>query len=225
MQKIKQIIKSEKNKFASHELFNNMKNEDFPVEKRLLFLPSIAPFAMMFSDLNKYILPYSSPKDKYEEAINAHAAEDASHWPMFINDIQVLNLNSKQRFNSTLQYLWSDEIRESRKVCYELIPLFRKDSATLRYITIESLEATGRVFFETLYVITKNFHLPIQYCGEVHLALESGYTMGAQEDVFDDVEITDEIKEEALLIIDKIFDIFTKWMDEIDRNLNVILSN
>ncbi|KAF2072029.1 hypothetical protein CYY_006663 [Polysphondylium violaceum] len=224
MEGIKQIIKLEKKKIATREFFiSTLKSEDIPVEKRLHFLPSMAYFAMAFSDLNKHVLSYPCPKDKYEEAINAHSAEDSTHWPMFINDLKVLNLNTNQDLTTTLIYLWSDEVSENRKLSYTLIPFFKNQHAVLRYIAIESVEAVGNVLFKNLRNITFKLDLPIQYCNDIHLSLETGHSMATKEDVFDDVEITDEIKEFATSMIESIFEAFTLWIDELDRNLKKLI--
>ncbi|MCL5768821.1 hypothetical protein [Acinetobacter sp. ANC5681] len=72
MKTIKTAIGIKRYQFSHHHFFKILKNQEIPIQQRLKFLPNLAHFIMSFADLNKYVLPFNFPQNKYEEVINVH---------------------------------------------------------------------------------------------------------------------------------------------------------
>lgn len=219
MQTIKSTIQHKKIQFSNHHFFHILKNENLTIDQRLKFLPDLAHFIMSFSDLNKYVLPYANPKNKYEEAINLHCKEDANHWPWYLYDLKKLNLDQSQLLSDTLKYLWGDKMPPSRKLSYELVSLTSNQCPFIRYVAIEVMEATGNVVFNVLNEITKEASLNLKFCSEIHLAHETGHTIGVGTDVFDDYPTSTDTKLKSIIVIEKSFNAFAKFMDQLENKL------
>ena len=196
-----------------------MKNQEIPIQQRLKFLPNLAHFIMSFADLNKYVLPFNFPQNEYEEASNVHCKEDANHWPWYLHDLKTLELNNKQELTNTLRFIWCDDISPSRKLSYELIGLVSNQTALKRYVAIEVMESTGNVVFNVLNEITKTTDLELKFCSETHLRQETGHTVGDEENVFENMPITREMNETALIVVEKSFNAFNQFMDQLELNL------
>ncbi|VEI18974.1 Uncharacterised protein [Serratia plymuthica] len=166
--KISAMIENKKELFSNHEFFSYVRNTSLPLEERLSFLPHMSYFIMSFGDINKYVLPFPTPKDTLEEAINTHAKEDSTHWPWFLADLQRLHMDKNSPLTHTLQYLWSEEMSASRKLVYDLMELIAGKDAKFRLVVIEVMETTGNAVFTALSEITANSDLKLEFCGPLH---------------------------------------------------------
>lgn len=171
---------------------------------------------MSFGDFNKFIIPIENPKNDLEMAINIHAAEDATHWPWYINDLRTLNQNQSQPITETLEWLWSTEMEGNRKLMYGLIEMMTQQPAKIRLAIIEAIEATGRVAFTYFNKITKHSAIQLDYCGNLHLSHESGHTMGSEAELIDTIDYNEEEYLLSLEVIDKTFILFNNLLDDIN---------
>lgn len=81
------------------------------------------------------------------------------------------------------------------------------------------MEATGNVVFNVLNEITKETRLNLKFCSEIHLAHETGHTIGVGTDVFDDYPTSTDTKLKSIIVIEKSFDAFAKFMDQLENKL------
>lgn len=220
MQNLSTLINEKKNIFGKHPFFNYLKESSVPLNKRLSFLPYISHFVMTFSDINKYVLPFKTPMNELELAVNTHAKEDSNHWPWFINDLTETGNDKKMFLSDSLKKLWSEDMHRSRMLSYSLIQLVVNQPAQLRLVAIEVMEATGNKTFEALTAITADSDVKLQYCGGLHLSHESGHTIGSQDELIDTLDLTNEELKQANNIIDFGFDSFTSFFDELLANVS-----
>jgi len=94
----------------------------------------LAHFIMIFDDINKYVIPFNSPKDQYEKIINIHTKEDAHHWPWYIHDLKALGFDQNQRITQTLEFLLAEKLAPSRELGYKSISLLSNQPAIIKYI-------------------------------------------------------------------------------------------
>ena len=107
----------------------------------------------------------------------------------------------------------------SRKLSYELVSLTSNQCPFIRYVAIEVMEATGNVVFNVLNEITKETHLNLKFCSEIHLSHETGHTIGVGTDVFDDYPTSTYTKLKSIIVIEKSFNAFAKLMDQLENKL------
>lgn len=107
----------------------------------------------------------------------------------------------------------------SSKLSYELIGLVSNQTALIRYVAIEVMESTGNVVFNILNEITKTTDLELKFCSETHLRQETGHTVGDEENVFENMPITREMNKTALIVVEKSFNAFNQFMDQLELNL------
>lgn len=219
MNKISQAIEIQKNEFSKHEFFCHLRNTALTLEDRLSFLPNMSHFIMSFGDINKYVLPFASPKNELEKSINKHALEDSNHWPWYLTDLQQLNMNKNSEFTETLQYLWSEELSASRRLTYELIELIAGKDAKSRLVMIEVMEATGNVMFTTLNEITSGSSLTLEFCGSLHASHESGHTMGADDDIINRLIFTEDECPHFISLVNVGFKAFVRFIDQLYNSI------
>jgi hypothetical protein len=215
MNKVSLAIEIQKDAFSKHKFFTHIRNATLPLEERLSFLPGMSHFIMSFGDINKYVLPFASPKNELEEAINKHAKEDSNHWPWYITDLQQLDMNKSRPFTETLQYLWSEELSASRKLTYDLIKLIAGKDAKSRLVIIEVMEATGNIMFTTLNEITSGTSLKLEFCGSLHASHESGHTMGADDEIINRLIFTEDECQYFTSLINDVFKAFVRFIDQL----------
>lgn len=218
MNKVSSLVADGKRAFISHPFFSYLNNESVSIEHRLRFLPNIAHFVMSFSDINKYILPFSQPQNALEEAVNTHAKEDAEHWPWFLTDLRNTGANEAKDFTEHLAFLWSDKLKNSRKLTYKLIQYLTDQPAKMRLVVIEVMEATGNATFDTLARITLNTTLSLEYCGNIHLSHETGHSIGSDDELIDTIAFSDKENKEARELIHNCFTAFEEFFDELLQN-------
>lgn len=220
MQKLSILIDEKKDAFGNHPFFYYLKDSSVPLNERLSFLPYISHFVMTFSDINKYVLPFETPMNGLELAVNTHAKEDSNHWPWFINDLTETGNDKNMLLSDLLKKLWSEKLHRSRMLSYSLIQLVVNQPAQLRLVAIEVMEATGNKTFEVLTAITADSDVKLKYCGSLHLSHESGHTIGSQDELIDTLVLTNEELEQANNIINSGFDSFTSFFDELLVNVS-----
>lgn len=217
MKKLSIFIQKKKNEYAQHPFFLKPIDPQRPIAESLEFLPKIAFFIMSFGDLNKFILPFTFPQNTLEVAVNTHALEDENHWPWYLSDLCTLKMNKPQPITDTLAWLWSPQMEANRKLTYQLIEMLSNQPAKIRLVIIESIEATGRVFFTYLNKIAQHSPNALVYCGDLHLSRESGHTMGSEVELIDTIPFSHQEYTICLGLIERIFDIFNEFIDEISE--------
>lgn len=218
MQEVIEFIKSKKEVFSQHPFFQILSDNRLSLPYKLKFMPYMAHFIMSFGDINKYVLPFKTPKDKFEVAINIHAKEDEKHWIWYLEDLKSLNFDKNLKFTIFLEYLWGNDLSASRELTYKLVSLIYGQPAIKRYIVIEVMEATGNVTFVQLEKMTTQSGLKLNFIGELHLSHETGHAMLEEANVFENIELNERDRAEFKNIINECFDAFYKFMDQLYLN-------
>jgi len=201
--------------FKQSRLIKYMADESVPASKRLNWLPYFTYFANSFSDINNYILPYKEPANEFEEQINSHAATDAEHNSLINKDMR--NLQDKLKnftFADCLEFLWNDNIKNSRLVAYEIANLAQMATNPLvRYCLIRVIEELGNTFFLVSHNCTAG-SIESNYFGDVHLGYEPGSLHGCDPKIFESETLTAEEAETARYVMQKCYDLFFDMIEE-----------
>lgn len=181
-------LKVEEAKMMNHPFVVDENETNKLLASKFNWAPSFAHLAMVFSDLNNVILPYATPKDKYEEELNKHYEEDGSHWKMYFQDLKVLGWDTVQPASITLAEAWHPKNAFVRTYAYSTLQrVFEAgDSAFMKYFVLEAFETTVAVFFK---VSVKNANAytartgnRLRYFGPKHKQSEDSHSR--DEDMF-----------------------------------------
>ncbi|WP_434777487.1 hypothetical protein [Neisseria sp. Ec49-e6-T10] len=216
MNEIMQYIHNQKKQFSHLSFFQQLKNPSISPKNKLCFLPTMSHFIMSFADLNKYVLKFPAPKNEFEQAVNIHAAEDENHWQWFIHDLETLKLDQTSTLADHLVSIWSPDSAAVRQLTYTLIGLIAHTTAQQRLVMIEVMEATGNVMFQALAPIALEIKqqeaIDLKFCGQTHLAHETGHTMGSEEKLFDTIHFDEQTRKNLKEDIDQGFEAFTQFI-------------
>jgi hypothetical protein len=201
---------------AEHPLFEWMRSEHVPVERRLDFAPMMALFVMQFRDANMWVLRFSEARNEFEWVINSGTIEDQTHSRMFLVDWRALGLDQRLgwRASDTLWWLFlSDENEVMRRCGMRFISFSVADGGDplVRFGHSEAGEATGHVFLSASAriagEISERTGADLPYFGPHHLALESGHVANT-EGVFERQLLTSEQLSSATQLCGEMFDTF-----------------
>lgn len=221
MEEIIAFINSRKQEFIKLPLFEMMRDEKLQPEQKLSFVPCMAHFIMSFGDINTYILRDLDTTDPIQNIVNQYSLEDDKHWPWYITDIEQLGLDTNLSFTQSLRFLWSDQTKVTRQLAYYISAFTLQVSSFIKLVVIKVLEATGDVFFSITKKITskleKTTNKEYLYFGNHHLNAENEHTMTAPEaeNYLSQIKLTEAQHQEALCIVEKMFNIFSEWTYEL----------
>jgi hypothetical protein len=184
-------IREQAQRFEQHPLLTTWLADGRPSPKRALayMTPLMIEFVMGFPDFNKYYLKYPNPKTMFEEVINAHTREDATHSKLFVSDWCDLGVNSLlgwgcSDYMRSVMSPYDQAMKQQGLQLYRLA--FENPHPFARFALMETVETAGKHFFsrtagiaQQLSSLTGGLY---EYFGPHHLALESGHL--ANEDVF-----------------------------------------
>jgi hypothetical protein len=182
---------------------------------------------MIFGELNQSFLRNEEfTCDKLEnkqvqQLINHHSYEDQYHWIWFLEDLEKMGLNPLVNFTDVLRFLWSTETQSARNIAYELIVSTFNEDPILKAIVLESVEATGNVAFSVFGKLGKELEEITQqnyrYFSYSHLTVETGHLIAEMdnlEEFLETISLTPNQKIQAYKLVDKVFDGFTKFMNQ-----------
>ncbi|MFB6456896.1 hypothetical protein ACE38W_16615 [Chitinophaga sp. Hz27] len=222
MNNVTLLIENLKEEYTEHPFFLALKDPNRTITEKLSFLPEMAYFIMSFGDLNKYILPYANPIDDLQEAVTIHAKEDEAHWPWYLMDLEELGFNKEVKLTTFLKDVWSEKYASSRRLLYELIELTTGQSAAVKLAVIEMIEATGSVFFTSVYALLERerpeYTTKLLYLGDHHLSRETGHTMGSDDFLLENLSFNADEFAVAEERIRKTYAAFRRFMDQYVAN-------
>jgi hypothetical protein len=232
MKSVLDFIEEQKQEFSQLPFFRFMQDENIDPRERLSFSPWIAPISMNFGDLNKYVLRQEPATDKIQEFINVHTYEDDHHWLWFLEDLEKLGFNPVLKYTDTLRFLWSEQTEKSRLICNKLGLLFKSQSdSVLRLVITKAIEATGHVFLYLTSEVSKQLQ-PItkvnyRYFGPSHFAVETEHPVEAEQfEIFiDSLELSEETRQQAFILVEQVFELFTEMVQELMENITSSSSN
>ena len=221
MKELLALIEQKKQEFAQLPLFDFMQDKSIDPRQRLAFAPCMAPFVMSFGELNKYVFREEPTSDPIQAIINRHTYEDDHHWVWFLGDIRKLGLDQLMNFTDALRFLWREETKYARRLAYQLYRYSVQADPIQKLIIIEATEATANVFLlastkvaQELQAITQKKYL---YFGESQLAVDTGHITDSQDSMqfIKDLQLTEETQKETFELVDKVFEIFTEFTNEL----------
>lgn len=224
MKEVLALIQKKKQEFAQLPLFEFLRDKSIDPRERVAWAPCMAPFAMMFKDLNAYALREEPASNPIQEMINKHAYEDGRHWRWYLEDIEKLGFDHSLRFSDALKFLWGEETQKTRQLCYNLFALcvFQTDPI-LKLAVIESIEVTGTVALSLFAELGDELQQVTQqrcrYFSGYHLGVETGHVQGGlsyedTEKFLESIQLTEEQKAKAFEAVEMVFDSFSKAVNE-----------
>lgn len=221
MKTIVTFIEEQKQEFATLPLFVFMQDTNINPRQRLIFAPCMAYFIMSFGDINKYILRSEGSTDKIQDMVNRYTYEDENHWPWFLKDIEILGFDPKWNFTQALRFIWGEQTKISRQLAYQIAGYTLQADSAIKALVIQVLEATADVFFRVsnqialeLQAITNKEYL---FFGETHVCEEIGHVISTAngKDFLTEIELTDSQRQQAIEVVEKVFQVFREWTYEL----------
>lgn len=227
MKEVLELIEHKKQQFAKLPFFEYLLDESIDPRQRLVWVPYIAPFVMIFGELNQYFLRNETfvgeklENKQVQELINHHSYEDQYHWIWFLEDLEKMGFNPLVNFTDVLRFLWSKETQAARNIAYELIVSVFNEDCILKAIVLESVEATGNVAFSVFGKLGKELEEITQqnyrYFSYSHLKVETGHLIAEMDNLHELLEtiyLTQNQKKQAYKLVDKVFDNFTTLLNQ-----------
>jgi hypothetical protein len=185
MQEVLSLIEKKKHELEQLPLLKFMANDEIEPLQRLAWVPCLAPFAMNFGDLNKYVLRQELTTNKIQQIINIHTYEDDHHWIWFLEDIKKLGLDHSIPFSDSLRFMWSNETHKTRLMFYKIGLLYTLNTEPILRLCISlAIEATGHVILyrtaQIAKMLTEHSKLKYRYFGYSHFDVETGHPMGTE---------------------------------------------
>lgn len=210
---------------AEHPLFSEWLGDEArnPREK-LLFAPMAIDYVMGFRDFCAYYVAYPAPKNALEEALTIHAAEDACHSALFLEDWAALGIDAHFNFTPERLFAWMNgpETAPARAADYALTKLAAENpDPRFRFAIIEAMEVAGQVFFRRTVPVVDALvaagllasENALRYFGRHHLDREDGHLQHADETIFFRETFTDAERAHAEGLVDAVFAIFATHFD------------
>lgn len=214
MKEVLKLIEQKKLAYFELPFFQFLQDKSIDPLQRLSFAPCVAPFSMGFAELNKSVFREDPTDNPIQEIINRHTKEDDHHWLWYFEDLRQLELDQSMKFTDSLKFLWSEETKVSRKLVYELYKYTYKAPPIEKLVVIEVIEATGNVassfFAQVSHEVKVAYGKECLYFGDVHLAVETGRTVGNKrvEKFIDDIQLDDETRMRAFELVEIIYELF-----------------
>ncbi len=182
---------------ASHPFILWLQDESIPVKDRLAaWLPHLSVFAFGFKDLNNILLPYPESEaalDSRKQMINDHCAQDGTHWHWYLEDLNLLNLNSQLKFTEGLHYLWDEDRKLDRLFMYKVCALLEEaKDPLLRYCIIAPFEFFAHLLFDITAQLAREYKaesgIDLTYLGDKHSIVEPGGLVDNQHEITDETD-------------------------------------
>jgi hypothetical protein len=222
MQRILDHIEMKKNELARSSFLSFIEDSTLEPRERFAFVPCLAPFAMAFMDLNKYVLRDDASTDPVQQMINIHSQEEDEHWRMYVKDLRTLNMNTTMDLASVLKMLWGNHCKQTRMLAYELSSLVTQHpDPRIRFLIIEAVEGTADVAFDAFCKAANDFEAQtgkrLHYFGKTHDMMEANHTITSDhvEEMMKQIQLTRAEEEAALAAVDQVYKLFHGMFDEL----------
>lgn len=220
MQEIITFIQIKKQLFAELPLFEFLANKNIHPKQRLIFAPILDPLAVGLSDLNKYVLRESSSNNKVQELINKYTYKENYYWHEYLEYLDELGFNQSMSYGD-FRLLWGEETKKTRSLCSVLERYAFQADPFQKLVLAEVLEATATFFFETVLKVARELQEIVKkeyvYLGGTYLGLENHHILNTPEmlQVIAHIQLTDWEREQAFVLAEKVFELFTEAMNEL----------
>ncbi|RYE83190.1 MAG: hypothetical protein EOO75_19645, partial [Myxococcales bacterium] len=151
MKDVYRHLRQRARQLEQHPLFTEWLDDPArPAERKLIFAPMMIDFTMGFRDFNRYFVTTGEGGDALAQALDVHAAEDATHSSLFLEDWVTLGLDERLGWSPSDVFWWmtSDHTQAARRADFELTRLvWQNPDPRLRFALVETMEIAGQVFF------------------------------------------------------------------------------
>ncbi|WP_405991742.1 hypothetical protein [Streptomyces sp. NBC_00986] len=216
MQKVIDYIEERRASYEGHEFFTGLlADESLPGEKRLAWGPSVIPFIMGYSDLNKYVFRKSAEdaeRDQLQSLLNAHTYEEDFHWQWMLTDLEKLGADRELPLSDATRVLWSGDFQHSRRLVLELAALAADAPTYAVFAMVESIEAVSITIFTHCRGIALRDGRECEFFGTKHYLAEASHSIKSPEVEETSLPSLDEAqREESRRMVDRTFALFDDW--------------
>ena len=218
MKRVLTYIQKKNSVFARHALFKFLKDETIVAKQRLVFAPYMAHFVFSFMDINRFILRDLHSHDELQHLVNIHTDEDSHHWPWYLNDLKILQMDKLGTFTEWLYLIWSDHGIHSRMLTYDIVGLAKQASPTGKVVLVEVIEKTGNVFLTHTAAVCRQLseHQDYLYFGQHHLDCETGHHIGTTdvEKILESIDLSADELETGMRLVDATYSLYERFLTE-----------
>ena len=218
MKTIQAYIDSKQQEFMNHPFFEVLGQLD-TIEEISYFVPELTFWAMTFQDILR--LNEERVTDPYlKKVARHHRLEDAGHEKWFIHDKKYLSkLSTDKSCNKdNVSWLYSKETQLTRDAAYAIMSeIYKANDEVLNIVLLLTIESSGHVFFEKVVKQVKKTgeDKNLKYFSSSHLEVEMAHALFEEEmerNLFARA-IQVETRREALKMVDRCYDAFSKMFD------------
>jgi hypothetical protein len=220
MKRVYEYIGDRTTAFARQALFSFLRDESIDASRRLAFVPCMTHFVMTFADLYNLVLPRDPPRDRYDELVNTHLSEDATHWKWFLADLANAGLDPHLRYTDALRFIWSDATTQSRLLSYRICQLSGAATSLETLVMVSCIEATGKVALQALATAGSAFERALGrklvYFGPHHVETESTHAveMPAVRSSIEQIRLSDPDSRAMCVLAGKTFALFESAVEQ-----------
>ncbi|UXX94091.1 hypothetical protein N7U49_22120 [Streptomyces sp. AD2-2] len=216
MQEVIDYIEEHRKSYEGHEFFSGLlADESLPGEKRLAWGPSVIPFIMGYSDLNKYVFRKSAEeaeRDQLQALLNAHTYEEDFHWQWMLTDLEKLGADRAMPLSDAARVLWSADFQPSRRLVLELAALAAGAPTYAVFAMVESIEAVSITIFTHCRGIALRDGRECEFFGTKHYLAEASHSIKSPEVEETSLPSLDAARrEESRRMVDRTFALFDDW--------------
>ncbi|GAA1913294.1 hypothetical protein GCM10009753_51790 [Streptantibioticus ferralitis] len=222
MQEVISYIEEQRKQYQGHDFFVRLlAHESLPGEKRLAWGPSVVPFIMGYSDLNKYVFRKGEGDaglETLQVLLNAHTYEEDFHWQWMLNDLARLGADSRMPLSDAARVLWGEDFKHSRRLCLELAALASGAPTHVVFAMVESIEAVSITIFERCQGITLQGGQECEFFGTKHYQAEASHSIKSPEVEESILPVLDTVQRaESMRMVDRTFSLFDDWSTSLLR--------
>ncbi len=216
VQHVIDYIEERRKIYENHEFFAQLlDDESLSGDKRLSWGPTVIPFIMGYSDLNKYVFRKSEGEaelDPLQELLNAHTYEEDFHWQWMLTDLEKLQADHIMPLSDSARILWGKDFQHSRRLCMELAALAVGAPTYAVFAMVEAIEAVSVTIFTHCRGITLQDGSECEFFGTKHYLAEASHSIKSPEVEKTSLPALDDTqREESRRMVDRVFSLFDDW--------------
>jgi hypothetical protein len=220
MKLLLELIDKKQQEYLQSPFFKYMEDNTIEPRQKLVYAPIVVPLALDFSEWCKQVIRDEPTTNRIQEMLNVHTYEEHFHWQWLLEDMEKMGIDYPVKFSDAAKFLWSEQTKVSRA----MLPLFSRYTygadPIIKLIALEVSEVTANAFFKATMSAALQLEEmqgeEFRYFGTRHNQIENTHTLHTPACLQEmkDIEISDEIREKAIEVINVSFDYFTKLVDE-----------
>jgi hypothetical protein len=215
-------IEVRRKQYTQHDFFVRLlADESLPGHRRLAWAPSVIPFIMGYSDLNKYVFRKGEGDPdlhQLQALLNAHTYEEDFHWHWMLSDLERLGADVRMPLSDATRVLWGADFAHSRLLLLKLASLAADAPIHAVFAMVEAIEAVSVTIFEHCRGIRVKDGRECEFFGTRHYIAEATHSIKSPEVAAVALPTLDLAqREEATLMVDRVFALFDEWSQALLR--------